>query len=75
MNWLKFFRALTLTGAVYGFLGWVYIVVNSEVHIETLKMQLTHFAPWPHEDTFGEVCFAISITSFFIYQLLRRGEK
>ena len=68
----KFLKSLTLTGAVYGFAGWVYIVINSEVHPQTLGMQLTHFASWPHEDTFGEVCFAVSIICFFAYQLLRK---
>ncbi|HVV26273.1 MAG TPA: hypothetical protein VHC21_04560 [Candidatus Saccharimonadales bacterium] len=71
----KVLKALTLTLFVFGFAGWVYIVINSEVHIYTLKMQLTHFAAWPHEDTFGELCFAISFISFFAYQLLREEPK
>lgn len=72
MKNLKLWRALTLTGAVYGFFGWVYIVINSEVHIWTLHMQLTHFYKWPHEDTFGEICFATSIACFFIYNLIKK---
>jgi len=67
----RIWRALTLTGTVYGFVGWVYIVINSEVHQYTLHLPLTHFASWPHEDTFGEICFLVSLVSFFFYTLLR----
>ena len=61
----------TLTLAVYGFAGWAYIALVAIVHPPTLRLQLTHFAKYPHEDTFGEVCFVISIVSFFVYKLLR----
>jgi hypothetical protein len=61
--------SLTLT--VYGFAGWIYIVVVALVEPNTLGMRLTHFAPFPHEDTFGEICFAVSLLSFFVYSLLR----
>ncbi|HTB48989.1 MAG TPA: hypothetical protein VK712_02810 [Verrucomicrobiae bacterium] len=71
MSRRKFFQALTLTGFVFGFAGWVYIVINSEVHLWTLGKQLTHFAKWPHEDTFGEMCFAVSIVCFFVYNLIK----
>lgn len=69
----KFFQALTLTGAVYGFAGWVYIAVNSETHMWTLHLPLTHLASWPHEDTFGAICFTVSVASFFIYNLIKDG--
>jgi hypothetical protein len=71
INWKKFWRAVTLTGIIYGFAGWVYIVLNSEFHQYTLHWQLTHFASWPHEDTFGEMCFAVSLISFLAYNLIR----
>ena len=71
----KFFQTLTLTGFIYSFAGWVYIVINSEVHPWTLKWQLTHFASWPHEDTFGEMCFAVSIICFFIYNLIKEDRS
>jgi len=41
------------------------------VHPETLTIQLTHFAPWPREDTFGVVSFAVSFVSFFIWNLIK----
>jgi hypothetical protein len=37
--------------------------------------QLTHFAKFPHEDTFGETCFVVSAVSFFLYSLLRSPGK
>jgi hypothetical protein len=70
MSSKKILRALTLTGTVYGFAGWVYIVINQEVHLYTLGKPLTHFASWPHEDTFGAICFLVSLVSFFSYRLL-----
>ncbi len=62
------------TLALYGFAGWVYIALVALVHPYTLRLQLTHFAKFPHEDTFGATCFAVSIVSFFIYTLLRSSE-
>jgi hypothetical protein len=66
--------AASLTLAVYSFAGWVYIALVALVHPRTLGLQLTHFAKYPHEDTFGELCFAISVVSFFVYRLLRSSE-
>ena len=71
MNFKRLARAISLALTVYGFAGWLYIVLNSEVHIQTLSRQLTHFASWPHEDTFGEICFLVSFVSFIVYQMLR----
>lgn len=59
------------TLAFYALVGWAYIVLNSEVHPATLGLQLTHFASWPHEDTFGEICFATSFVCALAYQILR----
>jgi hypothetical protein len=68
---LKIVRAATLTFFVFGLLGWIYIAAVVLVHPETLSMQLTHFAPWPREDTFGEISFAVSLISFFLWNLLK----
>jgi hypothetical protein len=62
------------TLALYGFAGWAYIALVALVHPQTLGLQLTHFARFPHEDTFGEISFAVSVVSFFIYNLLRSPE-
>lgn len=67
----KFLLAVFKTTALFGFFGWVYIVINSEVHPQTLPLQLTHFWKYPHEDTFGEICFAVSFASYFFYNLLK----
>ncbi len=66
--------AITRTLAIYGFAGWVYIALVALVHPYTLGLQLTHFAKYPHEDTFGESCFGISFVSFLAYNLLRSSE-
>jgi hypothetical protein len=63
--------AVSRTLAIYSFAGWVYIALVALIHPQTLSLQLTHFSTFPHEDTFGEACFAISLVSFFIYSLLR----
>ena len=62
--------AVSKTLAIYGFLGWVYIALVALIHPYTLGSKLTHFANFPHEDTFGEASFAISLVSFFVYSLL-----
>ena len=47
------------------------IANNAVFHPQTLSMGLTHFAPWPREDTFGIICFAVSLISFFVWNLVR----
>lgn len=71
----KAFQSLTLTGFVFGFAGWFYIAENAVFHPITLHMQLTHFYKYPHEDTFGAVCFLVSIVSFFVYNLIKGTPK
>ena len=72
---MRVLRAGFLTLFIFGLLGWVYIAAVALVHPETLSMQLTHLAPWPREDTFGEVSFAVSFVSFFIWNLVREEKK
>jgi len=50
----KVIQAASFTLFIFGLLGWLYIVAVALVHPETLTIQLTHFAPWPREDTFGK---------------------
>ena len=68
---MKIIKALSLTLFVHSFAGWVYIANNAVFHPQTLSMGLTHFAPWPREDTFGIICFAVSLISFFVWNLVR----
>jgi hypothetical protein len=72
---MRLIKALSFTLFIFGLFGWIYIAGNAWFHPETLKLQLTHFLPYPREDTFGEVCFAVSIISFFIWNLIRYNEK
>lgn len=72
---MKFVRALSLTIFVFGFAGWVYIAGNAVFHPETLSWPLTHFAPWPREDTFGAVCFGSSFIAFFVWNYTRPTKK
>lgn len=68
---MKVIEALAFTLFVFGLLGWLYIVLNSAVHPETLSMPLTHFLPFPREDTAGIVSFFVSLVSFFVWNLVR----
>jgi len=67
--------AVSRTLAVYGFAGWAYIALVALIHPDTLGLQLTHFTTFPHEDTFGEFCFVVSLASFFAYNLLRFSKR
>ena len=67
----KIVKAASFTFFIFGLLGWFYIAAIALVHPETLSIQLTHFAPWPREDTFGTVSFLVSFVSFFIWNLVK----
>ena len=54
-------QATLLVVAIHAFAGWLYVALCALVHPATLRLQLTHFTTWPHEDTFGALCF---VTSF-----------
>lgn len=60
-----------LTVAIYTFAGWTYIALNAVVHPVTLGLPLTHLAAWPHEDTFGVMCFAVSFACALAYAIRR----
>jgi hypothetical protein len=68
---MKIIKALSLTLFVFGLVGWLYIVLSATFHPETLSWQLTHLAPWPREDTFGIACFAVSMISFFVWNMVK----
>lgn len=71
----RILRALSFTIFVFGFAGWVYIAQNASHHPQTLALPLTHFAPFPREDTFGAVCFGLSFIALFVYMYLREDKK
>ena len=66
-------KAISLTLFVYGLLGALYIVANAEIHPDTLALPLTHLLPFPREDTFGIISAAVSMVSFFFWNLLREN--
>lgn len=70
----RIIKSLTLTGFVFGVLGFIYIAGNAWFHPATLSMQLTHFLPYPREDTFGVFCFGTALISFFIYRLIKEKD-
>lgn len=73
---MKTLKSLFLTLFVFGLFGWLYIVVSATFHPQTLPMPLTHFLPFPREDTFGSISFAVSMISFFVWNLIKdKGSK
>lgn len=71
---MKVWRSLSLTLFVFGLLVWLYIVGNAQIHPETLSMPLTHLLPYPREDTTGIVAFAVSLVSFFVWNMIRQSD-
>ena len=71
----KILEPLTLTLFIYGLFGWLYIVLNSAVHPESLSWPLTHFLSYPREDTAGEISFVVSMISFFIWRYIKTNSK
>lgn len=67
--------ALLRTVRGYGLLVWAYLALNAVTHPETLRMQLTHFAPWPAEGDTAVLCFAASAVAFFVLRLRRSGRS
>ena len=67
----RIISSLALTFAVYGLFGWLYIVLNSAVHPETLSWPLTHILPYPREDTAGIASFIVSFVAFFVWRLTK----
>jgi hypothetical protein len=57
--------------AFYSFAGWVYIAANAVSHPQSLPWPLTHLASWPREDTFGAVCFGVSLVTAIAAVLVR----
>ena len=56
-------RAASLTGVIYGLSGSYYIAQNAVYHPVTLGWPLTHFLPYPHEQTFGMVSGLVAVVS------------
>ncbi len=70
-TFIKITKAATATLFVFGFIGWFYVAMIAIVHPGTLINPLTHFAPYPREDTFGMICYLVSMISFFVWNLVK----
>ena len=68
---MKFVRELSLTFSIYGFAGWLYIVLNAVVHPRTMSDPVTHLTPFLREDTFGIISFGVSLVSFLVWRLTK----
>jgi hypothetical protein len=67
---LRILKSLTFTIFIFGFAGWFYIAENAVFHPDTLPLPLTHLLPFPREDTFGAICFAVAIVACFSWRYL-----
>ena len=68
---MKILESLFLTLFVFGLLGWMYIVLSTIFHPQTLPIQLTHLLPYPREDTAGIISFIVSFFSFFAWNMVK----
>ncbi|HEY6736202.1 MAG TPA: hypothetical protein VI322_00645 [Candidatus Saccharimonadia bacterium] len=68
-------QAISFTGFIFGMAGWFYIAENAVFHPETLSLPLTHLAPVPREDTFGVICFGVSVVCCLIWSYMRSGHR
>jgi len=68
---LKALTELSLSLAVYGMVGWVYVAILGLVAPNTLHLPLTHLLPHLREDTSGVISFIISFIGFVIYRIIR----
>lgn len=67
----KLLKSIAGTGFIFGLAGWFYIAENAVFHPNTLHLPLTHLLPYPREDTFGAMCFGISLVCCFVYLMVR----
>jgi hypothetical protein len=70
-NFIRIIKAATITFFVFGFMAWFYVVMMVMFHAKTLSDPLTHLAPYPRVDTFGLICFLVSMVSFFVWNLAK----
>jgi hypothetical protein len=68
---MKTLAALSLSLAIYGMAGWIYVATCALVAPDTLHLPLTHLLPFLREDTSGVLSFILSFTSFVVYQMIR----
>jgi hypothetical protein len=68
---IKALTALSLSLAVYGMVGWIYVAICGLVAPDTLHLPLTHLLPHLREDTSGVISFIVSFIGFLVYRIVR----
>ena len=68
---VKVLTAISLSLALYGLIGWVYVAISALAVPNTLHLPLTHLFPHLREDTSGVIGFAVSFIGFVLYQIFR----
>ena len=68
---IKALTALSLSLAVYGMVGWIYVAICGLVAPDTLHWPLTHLLPHLREDTSGVISFIVSFIGFLVYWIVR----
>jgi hypothetical protein len=71
---MRYVRAGVFSLFVFGLAGWLYVSANAVMHPERLNLRLTHFSDWPHQNTFGIICFIISFVALFVYMSLQERQ-
>jgi len=67
---MRLVKSISFTVFIFGFAGWFYIAENAVFHPQTLSLPLTHLLPFPREDTFGAICFGVSLIACFLWRYL-----
>jgi predicted Kef-type K+ transport protein len=60
---------------LYAFAVWAYLAANSISHPGTMRMPLTHFVGWPHENTAAVGCALSSVIAFFYLRLIETRQE
>jgi len=66
----KLISVISQTAALYGFLGWFYVILIAVFVPQALPLPLSHLTLWIRTDTFGILSFIISAIGFFIWRLI-----
>jgi len=71
---IKIIKSLALTGTIYGYLGWLYVILVNFLYPQWLELPLSHITLFLRTDIFGIICFIVSALCFFVYKLIEYEE-
>ena len=63
--------AVLRTVCLYSFFGWLYVAAIAVARPDWLPAPITSWLGGPRRDTFGTLCFAISVVTFVALELDR----